>query len=336
MTFAWDGIAVGPSNTAHFEVPVCTMASGHKLALSVHAVTGSRPGPVSLVACGSHGEELWSSEFCRRLRDYLVNDGYDFAGTILLAPVLNPHSFASGTRNTPIDLHNLNRVFPGSKPGKNWFTDMLAGVIADKILPKADFVFDYHGGGSDTVIHYHYTVDPKLSSRHALVHDVALASGAEVLWEHNEQRGTLSNCADDMGKTAFVVEVGGGGEILDSGSFDRAYGGFLNMLRVIEVVRGTPNLSRARVVVTKGTTVRPSNGGTFVPVSGLEILGKTVAGGTVLGRVISPYTFEVLDELIAPFDKTEIMQVRNRISKVHPGEYAYIVGDGATGYAINT
>ena len=39
------------------------------------------------------------------------------AGTILLVPVLNPHSFESGTRNTPIDLHNLNRVFPGTKNG---------------------------------------------------------------------------------------------------------------------------------------------------------------------------------------------------------------------------
>jgi uncharacterized protein len=70
-----------------------------------------------------------------------------------------------------------------------------------------------------------------------------------------------------------------------------------------------------------------------VPVVGLEVLGKSVPGGTVLGRVHSPYDFSVLDECVAPFARTEMMQVRNRISKVHPGEYAYIIGDGDTGYA---
>lgn len=336
MGFTWDGQTVGNAATARFEVPVCTMASGFNLSLVIHAITGQRAGPVVLVACGSHGEELWSSEFCRRLKEFLVGDGHDFAGTILLAPVLNPHSFESGTRNTPVDLHNLNRVFPGSAPGKNWFTDMLAGVIAERILPAADYIFDYHGGGSDTVIRYHYTVDPELSDRNALVHDVALASGAEILWQIDEQRGTLTNCAETMGKTCFVVEVGGGGGILDTSSFDRAYGDILNMLRVIEVVRGTADKTAARVVVTKGTTVRPAHGGTFVPACGLEVLGKTVSGGTVLGRVMSPYTFEVLDELTAPFEKTEIMQVRNRVSKVHPGEYAYIIGDGDSGYTVGS
>lgn len=333
MAFEWEGSRVAASSTAHFEVPVCTMASGHRLMLSVHVVTGNRAGPVTLVACGSHGEELWSVEFARRLKQFLVRDGHDFAGTILIAPMLNPHSFESGTRNTPIDFHNLNRVFPGSPAGKNWFSDMLARVIADRILPKADLIFDYHGGGSDTVIHYHYTVDPSLSARHATVHRVALASGAEVLWESNEQRGTLTNCGDQLGKTCFVCEIGGGGLILDVNYFEKGYRDLLNMLKVVEVVRGAPEMGRCRIVVRKGSSIRPAHGGTFVPVVGLEVLGKSVPGGTVLGRVHSPYDFSVLDECVAPFARTEMMQVRNRISKVHPGEYAYIIGDGDTGYA---
>jgi uncharacterized protein len=333
MSFQWEGTTVPPSSTAHFEVPVCTMATGHRLALSVHVVTGNRPGPVTLVACGSHGEELWSVEFARRTRAFLIRDGHDFAGTMLIAPMLNPPAFESGTRNTPIDLHNLNRVFPGSPPGKNWFSDMLARVIADRILPKADLIFDYHGGGSDTVIHYHYTVDPAQSPRNATVHQVALASGAEVLWEQNEQRGTLSNHGDQLGKLSFVCEIGGGGLILDVDYFEKGYRDFRNMLKVVEVVRGAPEMGRARIIVKTGSSIRPSHGGTFVPVVGTEVLGKSVPGGTVLGRVISPYTFEVLDECRAPFAKTEMMQVRNRISKVHPGEYAYIIGDGDTGRA---
>jgi len=97
-------------------------------------------------------------------------------------------------------------------------------------------------------------------------------------------------------------------------------------------VKGTPQRNRARVVVRTGTTLRPVHGGTFVPVCGTEMLGKSVPKGTLLGQVVSPYNFSVLDELRAPFEETELMQIRDRISKVQPGEYAYIIGDGASGY----
>jgi predicted deacylase len=252
----------------------------------------------------------------------------------LLAPVLNPHAYEAGTRNTPIDLHNLNRVFPGSEPGRNWFTDTLARVIADRILPHTDIILDYHGGGSDTVIEYSYTANPEASGMARRVHELALASGAEVLWEHAEVRGTLTNCAEAMGKLCVVPEVGGGGAMLDLEYFDRAIARMVNMLKVAEVFAGTPHKDGPRVVVRRGASLRPAHGGTFIPVVGIEVLGKTVPGGTVLGRVVSPYSFETLDEIVAPFARTEMMQVRNRISKVHPGEYAYIVGDGESGYAL--
>lgn len=334
MPFDWNGSTLAKGTTGYFEVPVCVMASGYKLALPVHAVAGQRPGPTVLIACTSHGDEHWSAEFARRAFQHFVKTGADFAGTILVAPVLNPHSFESGTRNTPIDYHNLNRVFPGSPIGKNWFTDVLAKVIADQIVAKADIIFDYHGGGPDTVIHYHYTADPNKSELHRRQHEVALASGAEVLWEHFEARGTLTNHGESLGKLCIVPETGGGGLILDVGYFDKAIGDLVNMLKVVEVVKGTASRVGPRIVIRKGSSIRPSHGGTFEPVVGLEVLGKSVPKGTVLGRVISPYTFEVLDELVAPFPKTEMMQVRNRISKVHPGEYAYIIGDGDSGYTL--
>ena len=331
MSFTWDGTKIGDATTARFDVPAFVMASGYHLQIPVHVVTGNRAGPAVLISCGSHGDELFSSEYCRRLLGYLVRDGHDFAGTMLLAPVLNPMALESGTRNTPVDFHNLNRVFPGSPAGKNWFTDMLARVIAERILPRADIIFDYHGGDGNTVIHYHYTTDPAKSDRDRQVHEVALASGAEVLWEHHESRGTLTNHGDALGKLCIVPEYGGGSFLRDD-LFEKCYQDLLNMLRVLELVKGTPDRNRARIVVRTGTSLRPSHGGTFIPVCGTEMLGKSVPKGTLLGRVISPYDFSVLDEIRAPFEQTELMQIRDRISKVQPGEYAYIIGDGASGY----
>lgn len=334
MAFALHGVSVGKGESGFFEIPVCVMASGYRLTLPVHVVNGARPGPVTLICTATHGEELWSAEFARRSKHHFEQVlEHDFNGTILIAPVLNPHAFESGDRNTPIDLHNLNRVFPGSEPGAGWFSDQLAQVIAAELVRHADYLLDYHGGGPDTIIHYTYTV-PLDSDHNRRVHEVALASGAEVLWEHVESRGTLTNYADQLGKLCVVPEVGGGGVITDPAVFTKALADLENMLRVLEVLPGPVAASVARVVVRRGATVRPANGGTFVPEIGLEAIGKTVPGGTVLGRVISPYTFEVLDTLVAPFSKTEILQLRNRISKVHPGEYAYIVGDGDSGYGV--
>lgn len=330
MAFEWDGTAVEAGRAAYFEFPVCTMASGFELTIPVHVVAGKRPGPTLLISATSHGEELWCCEFVRRVHQHFVNGGFDFAGTLLLAPNLNPHSFESGHRNTPIDLHNLNRVFPGSRGG--WFSDILAHAIAEHLLPKTDIIFDYHGGGSDTVIHYTYTAPPT-SDQNRRVHEIALASGAEVLWEHVESRGTLTNWGEELGKLCVTPEIGGGGLITDIGYFDKAIGDLINMMKVIEMVEGTPQTGGTRVVVKTGRAVKPEHGGLFIPQIDLDLMGKTVPGGTLLGKVVSPYSFEVLHELLAPYDKTEIMQIRNRISKVHPGDYAYIVGDGASGYA---
>jgi|GEM_PF-482930 len=333
-SFYWKELEFKPGTHGYLEVPVCHMASGYRLTLPVHIVKGLHDGPAILISAASHGEELWCTELARRIIERFAGPlAYDFAGTLIVAPMLNPHSFETGHRNTPIDLHNLNRVFPGIEPGRGWFTDMLARVIADEILPRCDIVFDYHGGGTDTVIHYTYS-SPVTDDRSRINHEIALASGAEVIWEHHESRGTLTNYAEAMGKLCVVVEAGGGGVILEQRYFSDALSNLENMFRVLKVLPGKVAPSKARVVVREGRTVRPAHGGIFIPEVGAELIGKTVPGGTVLGRVVSPFTFEVLDELKAPYPKTELMQIRNRISKVHPGDYAYIVGDGDSGYHL--
>ncbi len=335
MAFEWNGTRVASGSKAFVEVPVCTMASGYELTLPVHILAGRKAGPSALIATGSHGDQLWETEMCRNLYHRVLADDYDFAGTLVLCPLLNPIAYEYGARNTWVDMHNLNRVFPGSESGKNWFTDMLAGVITREILPKVDYVLDYHGGSNNTIIHYTYTADPNGSNLDRQVHELALASGAEVLWEHFEARGTLTNAAAELGKVALVLEMGGGGVFQDGEYLSRGVEDTINVLRVPGMFPGRVSNAGPRVVVRKGTTVRPRNGGTFIPVVGVDQIGKTVAEGTVLGRVVSPHTFDVLDELVAPYPKTELMQIRNRISRVHPGAYAYIMGDGDSGYTIS-
>jgi hypothetical protein len=52
-----------------------------------------------------------------------------------------------------------------------------------------------------------------------------------------------------------------------------------------------------------------------------------VPGGTLLSRVVDANTFEVLQEIRAPYEKSAIFQTRPGFGQVNPGDYAYIIGD---------
>jgi uncharacterized protein len=52
--------------------------------------------------------------------------------------------------------------------------------------------------------------------------------------------------------------------------------------------------------------------------------------GTLLGVTRNPQTFEVLEEFRAPFERTLLVLVRGAVSKVHAGDYAYMLGDAGT------
>ena len=41
----------------------------------------------------------------------------------------------------------------------------------------------------------------------------------------------------------------------------------------------------------------------------------------------SPYTFEVLEELRAPFARNVVVLLRQGVTPVNPGDYAYMLGD---------
>jgi hypothetical protein len=79
------------------------------------------------------------------------------------------------------------------------------------------------------------------------------------------------------------------------------------------------------------TTLRPGHGGLLHSQVGPGALGHEVPRGTLLGRVVSPYTFETLEELRAPYARNVVVLLRTGITPVNPGDYSYMLGnlDGA-------
>src|SRR4029450_921375 len=68
----------------------------------------------------------------------------DVTGRVIIVPAMNYPAFRAGTRTSPIDKGNLNRVFPGRPDGT--ITEKIADYFQRHLLPLADYVLDIHSG----------------------------------------------------------------------------------------------------------------------------------------------------------------------------------------------
>jgi predicted deacylase len=76
---------------------------------------------------------------------------------------------------------------------------------------------------------------------------------------------------------------------------------------------------------TAVSRVATTTGGYFEPALDPEPLYREVTKGQVVGRVISPHTFEVLETLVSPVDGLVFLLSRGNM--VHPGEWGFAVVD---------
>ncbi len=293
-------------------LPITTLASGMELRLPVHRVVGVQAGPTLGVTAGIHGDEYLPIEVVRQLVQQL--DAAQLRGTVIAIPVVNPLAIESQTRNTPIDMTNLNRVFPGDRDG--WLTEQLAAVVCDKFLPEIQYLVDLHAGGAQPIVDYVYIQNDEGMSR---------AFGFPALYRPPHPFvGTLSDVAQARDIRCMVVEMGGG-MIENDIYLERGLRGVFNVLKYLKMLPGEPQLPEKQTVVTDMRVIRSHYGGLLYPALKFPDIGTIVPRDTLLGTVINPYTFEVLEEIRSPVERGLIILIRPTITKVHPGDYAYMV-----------
>jgi hypothetical protein len=56
-------------------------------------------------------------------------------------------------------------------------------------------------------------------------------------------------------------------------------------------------------------------------------MATEIPQGTLLGRVVSPYTYETLEEFRAPYTRNVLVLLRQGITGVNPGDYGYMLGN---------
>ena len=164
-----------PSGKSLTWLPVTTLASGMELRLPLHHVMGAHPGPVLGITAGIHGDEYLPMEVVRQVVTGL--DPASLHGSVLAIPVANPLAFEAQTRNTPHDMVNLNRVFPGDPNG--WLTEQLASVICRAVSAAIECLIDLHCGGAQPTVDYAYILNDEAMSR-AFGFRVALSATSPV------------------------------------------------------------------------------------------------------------------------------------------------------------
>jgi uncharacterized protein len=297
------------------KIPVATLASGFELFVPLHRLEGHNAGPTLGLSAVVHGDEPLTNEVIRQI--LLRIDPGELRGTLMAVPVVNTLAFESLTRHTPIDQLDLNRNFPGGPDG--WLSEQIAHVLGTRFVSQLDVHVDLHTGGVFPTVDYVYIFD---RSR-----ELSMAFGSTFLFEpSNPYPGTFAIPAREKGIPFFTAELGGG-SFLDAHYIEHGVRGVTNVMKQLGMLDGDIVRPAAQTIVTEMAVVRPHVGGMLHPEIGLDQLGKEVAGGTLLGRVISPHTFDTLEEIRAPFERGYMILLRAGMMRVHPGDYGYMVAN---------
>lgn len=296
-------------------IRVAALASGTSLLLPLHEVVGDRTGPTLGISAGIHGEEAVGVEIVYRfLTSY---DLSQLAGRLLVLPVANPFSYAAITRGTPIDMVNLNRVFPGNPDGQ--LTEQLASKMVDGFLTQVDYYVDLHAGGAYPTVDYVYIINAEALSR---------AFGSRLLYRPElALSGTSISVTRERNIPSVVVELGGG-DVDQTSYVSRGIQGLANVLRTLHMLPDDPVPPPPQIVLREIATLRPHQGGLLLPE--VTTMGGEVREGQVLGRVVSPYSFEELEVVRCPFSRGVVVLAHLTANVVEPGIYGYMIGNLVT------
>jgi len=303
--------------TQYTSLPVSHLANGTFLTLPLHEIQGAQDGPTLGLSACIHGDEQTGTEILYKFTQSL--DASQLKGRLLIMPVANPLAYEAISRNSPMDMTNMNRVFPGEKGG--WITEQMACQITQHFLNKIDYLLDFHAGGLLATVDYVYIQNAEEISRNF---GSPLLYRPDPALQGTVYAGTTASYVVPRGVKAVTVELGGG--LLDQAAYvERGIRGIYNVLRSIGMLPGEPEPRPAQTILREIAIIRPTHGGLSVPhVTGMN---AKVAGGTTLGRIVSPYTFETLETFTSPFARGITVLLRQNPTRIQPGDYLYMIGN---------
>ena len=167
-------------------------------------------GPGAILTGGNHGDEYEGPIALHDLANRL--DADDIRGRVIIVPMMNYPAFLAGTRVSPIDQLNMNRIFPGQAPGT--VTQLIADYFTTALLPMCDFVLDVHSGGKTLeflpfAAYHELPIPAQQSACEAAT--LAFAAPYYLSLIEIDAVGMYDTQAESMGKVFVSTELGGGG-----------------------------------------------------------------------------------------------------------------------------
>lgn len=194
--------------------------------IPIYCLNGA-PGPTTLVIGGMHGDEYEGPIAIENAVHSIDSD--KLHGRLILVPAMNVTAVLAGTRLTPEDGLNLNRVFPGDANGS--LTQRIAHMITQDLIPLADHVIDLHSGGKTLNFAPSILVHDVGGEKMETTLDAAMAFGAPftVFLEEDYSDVMIDKVVEDAGKVMIASELGGSG-LLTSDSVSLATDGLKRCL----------------------------------------------------------------------------------------------------------
>lgn len=270
-------------------VPYSHDKSGYGGIMIPIAMLNQGDGSTVLLTGGNHGDEyegpIALMKLLQRLPQMQIN------GRLIVIPALNFPAFMNGSRTSPIDKGNLNRVFPGQRNGTP--TEMIAHYVNQELFPLADFVFDIHaGGGSTNYLPTLMVVPPEKPiqrERYKRLVDAFAAPNVMIMDMLGEDR-TYGAAIQRHDALFFCGEFGGfascnvhGLEVVETG-LQR----LLHALGLTEEKGPAPSWPNGRLLQVEGAAhyVFATAPGVFEPAFKL---GDEVKAGQLAGRIYDPH-----------------------------------------------
>jgi N-alpha-acetyl-L-2,4-diaminobutyrate deacetylase len=196
------------SGYAHFHNST-DKSAWQSVRLPIHCLNGTE-GPTTLILGAMHGDEYEGPVAIDALMRTVDTDL--LVGRLILLPALNLPAFMAGTRLTPDDGLNLNRVFPGDPLGS--LTQRIADWISETLMPLSDHIVDLHSGGR-TLNFAPCILVPEASSQVSLAKAAGMAFGAPftVLINEDHTPMTIDAVAEKLDKVIISSELGGAGMV---------------------------------------------------------------------------------------------------------------------------
>ncbi len=252
----------------------------NKIEVPVIIDRGKEAGPTLLITGGIHGNEINGVEIIRSLISQKLTK--PTRGTVICIPALNVLGFLNQTREFP-DGKDLNRMFPGSQNGS--LASLFAWNLMNKILPAADYIVDFHTGGSNRF----NSSQIRIARENTELFDLARVFSARFIVVAADREKSFREAATEQGKKILLFE---GGKSLDIHNriTQRGINGIIRLMHHLDMRDYSAEIAAMPpsdpIFINHTTWIRARHGGMFR----FHVKdGSKVQKGDVIGSISDPY-----------------------------------------------